>query len=129
MINDAAKVAADSATIVAIDGQAESVADAGGGAMLMLTHLPGKSPHAALVPIVGFSWLVGMLLAWLIYRNGLEIAARIKRTYPLNLVHTALENKLYFDHVYDAVLGWRHGCARPGGLHLRPSTSLMAWSI
>jgi proton-translocating NADH-quinone oxidoreductase chain L len=104
MIHEAAKVAADSATTVAVDGQAHSIDDAGGGTMLTLTHQPGRDPHTALIFIVGPSWLIGMGLALVLYRRGLSRADRLRRIFPLNVIHTALENKLYFDHVYDAVL-------------------------
>jgi len=102
LIHDAAKTATNASAIVAIDGVAHGFHDA--PAMLTVTHSedPKVDPHKALVPIVGFSWLIGMGLAVVIYNGGLATAERLKRAFgPL---HTALENKLYFDHVYDGVL-------------------------
>jgi NADH:ubiquinone oxidoreductase subunit 5 (subunit L)/multisubunit Na+/H+ antiporter MnhA subunit len=97
--------------IVAIDGEAHSVADAGGGAMLTLTHAPAeRSPHQALIAIVGFAWVIGIGFALLIYRNGFQLADRLRRNFlPIRLAHTALKEKLYFDHVYDnlVVMGIR----------------------
>ncbi len=102
LIHDAAKAATNAPAIVAIDGQAHSFHDA--PAMLTVTHSedPKVNPHKALVPIVGFSWIAGMGLAFLIYRGGLGMADRLKRAF--GPIHTALENKLYFDHVYDNLL-------------------------
>jgi len=102
LIADAAAVATNCPTIVAFDGEAESVREAGEGAMLTLTHAAGHSPHQALVPIVGFAWIVGMGIAFLIYRNGLARGEWFKRHF--SLIYTALAQKLYFDHVYNAVL-------------------------
>ncbi len=102
LIHEAAAVATTSPAIVAIDGEAHSIDEAAKGAMLTLTHAPGKDPHAWLAYGVGFAWLIGMGIAVMIYRNGLEIGERLKRTF--GPIHTALEQKLYFDHVYDGVL-------------------------
>jgi proton-translocating NADH-quinone oxidoreductase chain L len=106
MIHDAARAATNAPAIVAIDGEAHDIGEAGKGAMLTLTHSddPKVNPHKALVPIVGFSWVIGMGLAFMIYRGGLSLADGIKRIPFVGAVHKALENKLYFDHVYDAVL-------------------------
>jgi len=100
MLAEAAAIATDSSMIVAVDGEAHHA----GGSMLTLTHMPGRDPHAALAKIVGWSWLIGMGLAAFLYLRGLEIAAGLKRIWPLSAIHKALDNKLYFDHVYDAVL-------------------------
>jgi len=106
LLADAAKAASDSSMIVAIDGEAHSVADAGGGAMLTLTHAPAeRSPHHALIAIVGFAWVIGIGFALLIYRNGFQLADRLRRNFlPIRLAHTALKEKLYFDHVYDNLI-------------------------
>jgi len=101
LIADAAAAATDSHTIVAFDGEARTVSEAGSGRMLMLSHGEGRAPHKALVPIVGFAWLIGIVAAWLIYRGGLETAERWRRR--LGVVHRALEQKLYFDHVYNGL--------------------------
>ena len=111
LLADAARAASDSSMIVAIDGEASSVDEAGGGAMLTLTHAPAeKSPHHALATIVGLAWFIGGIFAWLIYRNGIQLAEKIRRNVmPLRLAHKALQEKLYFDHVYDnlVVMGIR----------------------
>jgi NADH-quinone oxidoreductase subunit L len=57
-----------------------------------------------LIPIVGFAFVVGMGLAWMISRDGLETAERIRRLPGVSAAYTALSNKLYFDHVYEGVL-------------------------
>jgi NADH-quinone oxidoreductase subunit L len=102
LIHDAASIATDSSTIVAIDGEAHSLKEAGNGAMMTLSHGAGENPHAALAKIVGYSWIIGMGIAVLIYAGGLAVAERFKKAFgPL---HTALVNKLYFDHLYDNVL-------------------------
>jgi proton-translocating NADH-quinone oxidoreductase chain L len=102
LIADAAGVATHGPSIVAIDGQA--TLDQVHPAMLTLTHQPGKDPHRALIGMVGFAWIVGMGIAWLIYRRGLGIATRLRQTFLLRGLHRALEQKLYFDVVYDNVL-------------------------
>jgi NADH-quinone oxidoreductase subunit L len=102
LIADAAAVATNCPTVVAIDGEAHSPAEAGGGAMLTLTHAAGRDPHQALVGIVGFAWIIGMGAAVVIYRRGLELGERFKRMF--GAVHAALDQKLYFDHVYNALL-------------------------
>jgi NADH-quinone oxidoreductase subunit L len=102
LIADAAAVATNCPTVVAFDGEATSIDEAGRGSMLMLTHAAGRNPHEALVPIVGFAWVVGMGIAFLIYRNGLAGGEWFKRRF--GLIHTALVQKLYFDHVYDFLL-------------------------
>ena len=105
LIANAAAAAADSSTIVAIDGEALSANEAGGGSMMTVTHGAGwANPHYALAWIVGLSWLIGMGIAWLIYRNGLGVAERLRQTALLKYAHRALEQKLYFDHVYNNVL-------------------------
>lgn len=106
LLADAAKAASDSSMIVAIDGVAHSVAEAGDGAMLTLTHAPEeKSPHHALISIVGFAWIIGIGFAYLIYRNGFQLADQLRRNVmPIRLAHKALQEKLYFDHVYDTVV-------------------------
>ncbi len=108
IIDDAAAVATDSPALVAIDGTARDLAEAGGGAMLTLTHGAGvldfRDPHAALGWLVGFAWVVGMGVAFVIYRDGLTIAERLRRIAPFALAHRVLQQKVYFDHVYDFAL-------------------------
>jgi NADH-quinone oxidoreductase subunit L len=107
MIADAGGVAADAAAVVAIDGEAHSLSEVPRQAMLTLTHSSDfwTDPHKALIALVGFSWLIGMGLAALLYRNGPQLAGRIKERVPgLGFVHRTLENRLYIDHVYDFVL-------------------------
>ena len=102
LIAEGAGAATDCPTIVAIDGEAVAPMDAGGGKMLTLTHAPGSNPHTALIGIVGFAWIIGIGFAWFLYRNGLARAARWKRR--LAPLHHFLEQKMYFDHIYDNVL-------------------------
>ncbi len=102
LIADAARIAADSPTIVAFDGEAANYMEAGRGAMVTLHHEHGRNPHEALVPIVGFAWIVGMAGAWLVYRKGLVGGEWFRRRF--SLIHHVLVQKLYFDHAYNAVL-------------------------
>ncbi len=102
MIDDAAGIATDSPTVVAIDGEAHDIEEAAKGAMLTLTHEAGKNPHDWLKYGVGLAWMVGIGLAAFIYRDGLALAERCKRMF--GAVHTALEQKLYFDHAYNGLL-------------------------
>ncbi|MBN2562998.1 MAG: NADH-quinone oxidoreductase subunit L [Phycisphaerae bacterium] len=104
LIDDAAGPATSCPTIVAFDGTAHNPDEAGGGAMLTLTHAEGQDPHAALAWMVGLAWFIGGAIAWFIYRDGLGVAERIKKIFPLSWAYRALEQKLYFDHVYDNVL-------------------------
>ncbi|MFQ5424253.1 MAG: NADH-quinone oxidoreductase subunit L [Phycisphaerae bacterium] len=104
LIADAARSAADATAVVAIDGEAHGIEEAGAGAMMTLTHTVGHNPHQALGWIVGFAWIIGIGLAWALYRRGLDLAERLRRVFPLNLFHHWLEQKLYFDHVYDNVV-------------------------
>ncbi|MCA9256334.1 MAG: hypothetical protein KDA33_11890, partial [Phycisphaerales bacterium] len=106
MIAHAGGMATDAATVVAIDGEAGSFAETPGQIMLTVTHGAGMdNPHNALAIIVGFAWVIGMGLAYLLYRNGPALAGRIKESVPgLPLIHKALEEKLYFDHMYNYAL-------------------------
>lgn len=102
LLADAAGLATDCPSIVAIDGvAAHADVDA---AMVSLTHTAGRDPHGALVGLVGYAWIIGMGLAVLIYYRGFGVSQRIRSWFPLRWIHRALEQKLYFDHVYDSVL-------------------------
>jgi NADH-quinone oxidoreductase subunit L len=108
VLADAAPTATDAALVVGLDGVADAAAehrrDAGA------TNAPAGEPvnlHAAhkfLNLGVGFSWLAGFAVAWLIYRNGLATAAALAGLPLLRPMHAALERKLFFDDVYDNVL-------------------------
>lgn len=106
MISQASEVAADAPAVVAFDGNAHAYSDIPGEALMTLTHGEGMvNPHTALAYIVGVSWLVAMLLAAFLYRNGPQLAGRIKDAVPgFAFLHKTLENRLYIDHVYDFVL-------------------------
>ncbi len=58
--------------------------------------------HKWLSFLVGPAFVVGFLLAWVIYRNGLEAAERIARQF--RPIHTLLERKFYFDELYGLAL-------------------------
>ncbi|MCG3127137.1 MAG: NAD(P)H-quinone oxidoreductase subunit 2, chloroplastic [Phycisphaerae bacterium] len=60
--------------------------------------------HQALPLLVGFSFVAGLLAAWMIYRNGLELATALKRLPLMGALHNVLEHKFYFDEVYNTVL-------------------------
>jgi proton-translocating NADH-quinone oxidoreductase chain L len=100
LLANAAGPATDCPTIVAIDGVATH--DDIDHALVPLTHTPGSDPHAALVGLVGFAWIIGIGVAWLIYRNGLAGGEWWRKR--LRPVHRFLEQKMYFDHVYNNVL-------------------------
>jgi NADH-quinone oxidoreductase subunit L len=83
------------------------VADAAPRGAALVPMLDGHELHAAhaWLPLwAGPAWIVGLGLAWLIYRDGPARAERLRRTAPLAFLYEALRNKLYFDHVYDALL-------------------------
>ncbi len=80
---------------VAFDGVAEEAEGAHG-------ELIAHNAHAALAPIVGFAFVAGFVLAWLIYRRGLAVAEKLQQA--LRPLHTVLVHKFYFDEVYGLVL-------------------------
>ncbi len=104
MLAHAAPVAADAPLVVAVDGEEHHPA----ASLVALDHSADRNPHSKLITIVGFSFLAGFAGAWLVYRNGLGIAERLKNTFPLNHLHTLLEHKYYFDELYGFV--WVRGC-------------------
>ncbi|MBK9126424.1 MAG: NADH-quinone oxidoreductase subunit L [Phycisphaerales bacterium] len=91
---------------LAYDGEAHDAAHAHGA---VLDH----HAHSALAPLVGGAFVVGFLIAWLIYRGGLEVAERLAQS--LRPVHTLLVRKFYFDELYGLVL--------VGGTHLLKAIS------
>ncbi len=95
---EAAESATEAALVVAVDGEGHVANTLG------ITHDVGMDPHKKMIPIVGFAWIVGMGVAWLIYRKGFALADRLRRIPPLSWAYVALEQKLFFDHVYDTVL-------------------------
>jgi hypothetical protein len=59
-------------------------------------------PHDALKTEVGFAWVAGFVLAFLVYRNGLELPRKLAVAFwP---VHATLQRKFFFDDVYNAFL-------------------------
>jgi len=60
--------------------------------------------HAALPTLVGFAFVVGLGMAWLIYRRGFDISEKIRVLPVIRQAHTVLWNKFYFDHFYDHVI-------------------------
>ncbi|MBU0637696.1 MAG: NADH-quinone oxidoreductase subunit L [Planctomycetes bacterium] len=59
--------------------------------------------HRALAPVVGFAFVVGLGLAFLVYRNGFVVAERVRALPGFRQAHHVLWNKFYFDHVYNFV--------------------------
>jgi NADH-quinone oxidoreductase subunit L len=100
-LGQAAVIAADAPLVVSVDGEVPAKAQ---HELLGLSHDKDKDPHGALIGLVGFAWIVGGGLAWLIYRNGLDLAERIRRLPLIRFVHWCLVEKLFFDHIYDTVL-------------------------
>ncbi len=64
------------------------------------SHAVHHTAHYPLFYMVWPSFLVGFAIAYLIYRNGLGVAAKIATA--LRPVHRLLWNKFYFDDVYGA---------------------------
>jgi NADH-quinone oxidoreductase subunit L len=58
--------------------------------------------HAMLATRVGLAFVVGFVLAWGVYRRGLELASRLAAA--LRPLHTLLVHKFYFDELYGALL-------------------------
>jgi NADH-quinone oxidoreductase subunit L len=67
-------------------------------------HEIEHSVHGALGGIVGFAFVVGLVLAWLVYRRGFELSAKIRVLPVIRQAHTVLWNKFYFDHFYNTVV-------------------------
>ncbi len=59
--------------------------------------------HRWLPILVGPAWVVGLGGAFLLYRDGLARAEKLRALPALGTIHTVLVNKFYFDHVYNAV--------------------------
>jgi len=97
LIRGESAAATDAAMVVAVDGVAHDSTDA----VLAMDH--SNDPHAALVTLVGFAFVIGFAVAWVVYRNGLDLAERIRRTPPFSIIHLVLEKKYFFDEVYDFV--------------------------
>ena len=92
MFADAAPAATAAAMVLATDGHSNTPAIA--------------AAHDWLKFGVGGAFIVGFIIAFVIYRNGLATAEAIKRA--AGPVHTLLVRKYYFDEVYDLV--WVKGC-------------------
>ncbi len=75
----------------------------------------GHGVHGALAAIVGGAFVVGFVLAWLIYRNGLATANLLAARF--RPIHTLLVKKFYFDELYGLVL--------VGGVHVLKSVSYL----
>lgn len=78
-----------------------------GGAPTLVPAIDGSTLHSAhhALPLwVGFSWMVGLLAAYLLYRNGFGVAERVRRLPALSAAYAVLWNKFYFDHVYNFLL-------------------------
>jgi len=79
----------------AYDGEAATAAHAHG---VMIDH----NAHKALATAVGYAFVVGFLIAIIIYARGLALASKIAAA--LKPLHTLLEHKFYFDELYGLVL-------------------------
>ena len=58
--------------------------------------------HQALIPIIGFAFIIGFIPAILIYRRGLAVGDRLAAV--LKPVHTLLVKKFYFDEIYGLLI-------------------------
>ena len=52
---------------------------------------------------VGFAWLIGIGLGFLVYMNGYTIAAAAMKIAPLNWIRIWLYRRMYFDELYFSV--------------------------
>ena len=95
MIAHAAPEATDAVMVAGFDGVAETGEHAHG----QLIHL--HEAHHWLAWGVGGAWLISFIVAIFIYRNGLELAARLKRAF--GPVATLLDRKYFFDEFYWSV--------------------------
>ena len=64
----------------------------------------GHAVHPLIAPLVGFAFIVGLGLAWFVYRDGFRIAGPISKLPVVRPFYNLLWNKFYFDEVYNAVL-------------------------
>ncbi len=98
LIADAAVVASDAVMVVGLDGVAVPSNDpvARSEAAGAFIHL--HEAHDFLAYAVGGSWLISFIVAFLIYRNGLEVGAKLKSAF--GPIATLLERKYYFDEIY-----------------------------
>ena len=62
-----------------------------------------EAAHAALPVLVGFAWVLGLGLAWLVYRNGFALATRLRGLPIIRQIHAVLMRKFFFDEVYGVV--------------------------
>ena len=92
LIADAAPAATAAAMVIATDGHVHSAAI--------------NSAHHWLMFGVGGAFIVGFVVAWVIYRKGLETPDMIRRR--AGLLYVILEKKYFFDEVYNFV--WVKGC-------------------
>ncbi|MBI4719598.1 MAG: NADH-quinone oxidoreductase subunit L [Planctomycetes bacterium] len=92
LIADAAPAATAAPLVMALDGESHTAAI--------------SAAHHWLVTGVGGAFIVGFVVAIVIYVRGLATATAIKRA--AGPLHTLLERKYYFDEVYNLV--WVKGC-------------------
>jgi NADH:ubiquinone oxidoreductase subunit 5 (subunit L)/multisubunit Na+/H+ antiporter MnhA subunit len=59
--------------------------------------------HDVLPLMVGFAWVLGLGGAYLLYRDGLATAERLRQLPLLRQAHAVLTDKFYFDHLYGAL--------------------------
>ncbi len=77
-------------------------------------HAVHEASHAALALRVWPAFVVGFALAYLVYRRGLDLPARIART--VRPVHVLLVNKFYLDELYGAHILKKAALASATGL-------------
>ena len=61
------------------------------------------SVHDVLPLMVGLAWVLGLGGAYLLYRDGLATAERLRQLPLLRQAHAVLTEKFYFDHLYGAL--------------------------
>jgi NADH:ubiquinone oxidoreductase subunit 5 (subunit L)/multisubunit Na+/H+ antiporter MnhA subunit len=94
LLADAAPTATAAPLVLATDGH---------------LHTPAiESAHHWLIFGVGGAFVVGFLVAMILYRKGLAAADSIRRAPGISLLHLVLEHKFFFDEIYDFM--WVKGC-------------------
>ncbi len=94
LIADASHAATAAPMVLATDGEVHTTAIG--------------AAHHWLQTGVGGAFLIGFIIAIVVYGRGLAIAERIRRLPLVGAMHTILVHKYYFDEVYDFV--WIKGC-------------------
>ncbi len=119
LIADAAPALTDAVLVTSYDGHAYD-AEHAKGALIKL-----EAAHDWLFWGVGWSWLIMFIVAIVIYRGGLDFAAKIKSAF--SPIATLLEKKYYFDEIYDFLLV--RGCRLIASISAFWDTYIVDWIV